>query len=83
MTDITVNVYTKSPCVQCNATKRRLTANGTPFSEIPLDGADLDAAIELGFCTAPVVFAAAPDGTEHSWDGYRPDRIDALKGMIT
>ena len=83
MSDVTVNVYSKKPCVQCDQTKRHLTKREIPFTEQPLEGDNLDAAIELGFGSAPVVFVAYPDGTEHSWCGYRPDRIDEiLKGMI-
>jgi glutaredoxin-like protein NrdH len=44
----------------------------------PLDELDRDAAIELGCSTAPVVCADLPTGPQ-TWDGYRPDRLDALK----
>jgi len=82
MTDVTVNVYTKSACVQCVQTQRHLKSRNIPFNTEPLEGDNLDAAIELGFGSAPVVFVAYPDGTERSWSGYRPDRIDEiLKGM--
>ena len=82
MNDITVNVYTKPACVQCNQTKLHMKKKGIPFTEIPLDDENLDAAIDLGFRQAPVVFVAMPDGDELAWDGYRPDHINQiLKGM--
>lgn len=84
MSDLTVNVYTKpdSFCPGCNATKRQLQTKGIPFTELPLEDENLDAAIDLGFRTSPVVTVRLPDGAEDSWDGYRPDRIDQiLKGM--
>ena len=66
-------VFTKPSCVQCNQTKLHLRKRGLTFDERPLIGDDLDSAIKLGYKSAPVVFA----GDQH-WNGYRPDRIDAL-----
>lgn len=75
-----VTVYTSGPsCMQCRMTKRHLEGRGIPFSEVAIDSDDniLAAITELGFTTAPVVCASTWKG-EESWDGYRPDRIDAL-----
>lgn len=75
-----VTVYTTGPgCARCTATKRRLDHLGVPYTEVPISGDEkIVAAIrELGFTTAPVVVAATAEG-EQAWDGYRPDRIDAL-----
>lgn len=78
---MTVTVYTTGPsCMACRMTKRRLDDIGIRYTEIPIDSDDkiYEAISELGFTTAPVVLAATSIG-EQSWDGYRPDRIDALK----
>ena len=75
-----VTVYTAGPsCQACAMTKRHLDRRGIPFTEVPIDGDEhiIEAINELGFTTAPVVCASTPGG-ELSWDGYRPDRIDAL-----
>lgn len=71
--DLAIRVYTRPNCVQCRLTKTWLTTRGIPFDEVPLEGADLDAAISLGHREAPVVAA----GTD-SWSGFRPDRLDTL-----
>ncbi|KWX66833.1 glutaredoxin domain-containing protein [Mycobacterium sp. NAZ190054] len=73
-----VTVYTNGPsCMACTQTKRHLEKRGIAYTEQPLDEDNTAAAIELGFTTAPVVCVSI-DGAEQSWDGYRPDRIDAI-----
>lgn len=75
-----VTVYTSGPgCQACTATKKHLDRRGIAYTEVPIDSDDgiAAAAIELGFTTAPVVCAFV-DGQEQAWDGFRPDRIDAL-----
>lgn len=78
-----VTVYTAQSCPACVATKRKLTALGIPFTEVPIasDEKIIDAARELGLTQAPIVCAEGGingDKWSHEWDGYRPDRIDAL-----
>lgn len=78
-----VTVYTTGPsCQACRMTKKRLTDRGIAFTEVLFDDepeSTLEAATYLGFTTAPVVCVSTSVG-EVSWDGYRPDRIDALAG---
>lgn len=80
---MTVTVYTAGAnCMACRQTKRHLERRGVEYTEIPIydnvAAAGIQAAIkELGFTQAPVV-CASTSGGEQSWDGYRPDRIDAL-----
>lgn len=72
---MSITVYTKPACVQCNATKRALDKAGLSYSMIDLteDEEALDAVKALGYQQAPVVMA---DG-DH-WSGFRPDKIKAL-----
>lgn len=72
---MSITVYTKPSCVQCNATKRALTKNGLDYVEVDLmeDEEALATVKALGYQQAPVVFA---DG-DH-WAGFRPDKIKAL-----
>lgn len=80
MSVIAVTVYTSGPsCMACTLTKRHLDRRGIPYAEVAIDSDDniLAAILELGYTTAPVVCASTSQG-EQSWDGYRPDRIDAL-----
>lgn len=73
-------VYSKPLCVQCDATRKRLSSAGIEFTEVDL--AEHAAALEyvsegLGYAQAPVV--VAEDGTdENHWSGFRPDFIKAL-----
>ncbi|MGD9622359.1 MAG: glutaredoxin-like protein NrdH [Mycolicibacterium sp.] len=72
---MTVTVYTKPACVQCNATYRALDRQGIDYTtvDIAADPEARDYVMALGYITAPVVIA----GSEH-WSGFRPDRIKAL-----
>ena len=72
---MSVTVYTKPSCVQCNATKRALAKAGLAYREVDLtqDAEALETVKAMGYQAAPVVFA----GGEH-WSGFRPDKIMAL-----
>ncbi|ADZ69878.1 glutaredoxin-like protein NrdH [Polymorphum gilvum] len=72
---MTVTVYSKPACVQCDATTRTLTARGVAFDIIDLteDDAAMEAVQSMGYRQVPVVVA----GDDH-WAGFRPDKIGAL-----
>jgi glutaredoxin-like protein NrdH len=72
---VTVTVFSKNKCVQCDATKAYLKDKGIPFEIVDLatNPEAYDTLIEAGFQAAPVVFAG-----DESWAGFRPDRLDAL-----
>ncbi len=73
---MTVTLYTKSACVQCTATKRKLRQHSIPFVEINLE-TDPDALAyvkSLGYQSAPVIITAL---NEH-FSGYRPDLLKLL-----
>lgn len=72
---MSVTLYTKPSCVQCNATHRALDAAGIDHTTIDItENPDArDYLLALGYKQAPVVVA----GTEH-WSGFRPDRIESL-----
>ena len=74
---MTVTVYTKPACVQCNATYKALDKQGIAYEkvDISLDTEARDYVMALGYLQAPVVVA----GNDH-WSGFRPDRIKALAG---
>ena len=79
---MTITVYTKPACVQCNATYRALDKQGISYDivDITEEREARDYVMALGHLQAPVVVA----GTEH-WSGFRPDRIKALaeSGVLT
>ena len=72
---MSVTVFAKPHCVQCEATKRQLRKQGIDFTTVDLT-ADPDALLRVqqaGFKQAPVVFT-----DDASWSGYRPDMIKQL-----
>ncbi|QIS21861.1 glutaredoxin-like protein NrdH [Nocardia terpenica] len=72
---MTITVYTKPACVQCNATYRALDKTGVAYTVVDIteNTEARDYVMALGYLQAPVVVA----GDEH-WSGFRPDRIKAL-----
>lgn len=72
---MSITVYTKPSCVQCNATKRALAKAGLAYREVDLtqDAEALETVKAMGYQSAPVVFAEG----DH-WSGFRPDKIKAL-----
>lgn len=72
---MTVIVYAKPTCPQCDATIRALDKLGIDYVklDVTVDPAALEACLALGYSSAPVVAA----GDQH-WSGFRPDRIGAL-----
>ena len=72
---MTITVFTKPHCPQCDATKRQLTKQGLDFETVDIEQHPeiLEQLRAAGFMQAPVVIA--PDA---SWTGYRPDLIREL-----
>jgi glutaredoxin-like protein NrdH len=72
---MTVTVYTKDNCVQCEATKRHLDKLEITYSTVNItnDIRALDKLISLGYRSAPVVVT-----DDDSWAGYVPDKLDKL-----
>ena len=72
---MTITVYTKPACVQCNATYKALDKEGLSYEVVDITEVPeaRDYVMALGYLQAPVVVV---DG-EH-WSGFRPDRIKAL-----
>jgi glutaredoxin-like protein NrdH len=72
---MSITVYSKPSCVQCDATYRALNKQGLEYEvvDITADAEALENVKALGYQQAPVVFA---DG-DH-WSGFRPDKIKAL-----
>lgn len=72
---MSITVYSKPSCVQCDATYRALDKRGIEYTVVDLsvDSEALELVRSLGHQQAPVVIA----GDDH-WSGFRPDRITAL-----
>lgn len=72
---MTITVYTKPACVQCNATYRALDKAGIEYNVIDIteNAQARDYVMSLGYLQAPVVVAG-----ENHWSGFRPDEIKKL-----
>jgi len=72
---MTVTLYTKPACVQCNQTKKAFDKKGVSYEVIDVtkDENAYNYVTSLGYMQAPVVVA----GEDH-WSGFRPDKIQDL-----
>ena len=72
---MTVTVYTKPSCVQCDATKRTMDKLGIKYDtvDITVDTEAFDKIIALGFKAAPVVITDTD-----SWSGFNPAKISEI-----
>ncbi|CAL8898086.1 NrdH-redoxin [Kocuria varians] len=77
---MSVTVYSKPSCVQCNATYRALTKKGIDYTVVDVteDTTAYEHVVGLGYQQVPVVEA----GGEH-WSGFRPDKINTLALLRT
>lgn len=71
----TITVYSRENCVQCDLTKNALKRRGLAFVEESIDDpANMAAAKELGFLSAPVVMVG-----DEGWAGFQPERINNIE----
>ena len=75
---MSVTVYSKPACVQCDATYRALDRKGVEYTVVDIteDAEALEMVRNLGYLQAPVVVA----GDTH-WSGFRPDQISAVAAL--
>lgn len=72
---MSVTVYTKPSCVQCDATKRMMNSLGIEYSTVDIteDQEAFEMLLAKGFKAAPVVITDSG-----SWAGFNPDKINSL-----
>jgi glutaredoxin-like protein NrdH len=72
---MTITVYTKPSCVQCEATKRSLDKLDLDYETIDVttDEVVYEMLVEKGFKAMPVVNANG-----EWWSGFQPDKINGL-----
>jgi glutaredoxin-like protein NrdH len=73
---MSVIVYTKSNCTQCEQTKRLLNKLEIPFEErnLETDPAALEEFKKKGLLAAPIVVT-----NRGTWSGFKFERIEGLK----
>jgi len=76
---MSIIIYIKPDCVQCNATYRALDRQGIDYRVVDLtqDQQALNHVKSLGYQQVPVIIA----GDDH-WSGFRPDKIGALANAL-
>ena len=76
---MSITVYTKPSCVQCNATYRALDAKGIEYEirDLSEDVTALEQVKTLGYMQAPVIIT-----DEGHWSGFRPDKIAELAARL-
>lgn len=76
---MSITVYTKTNCVQCDFTKRELKNLGVEYDEADVTTEEnLEYVKTLGHLAAPVVVTG---GGEH-WSGFRPDLLREYAGTL-
>lgn len=72
---MTVTVYTKPNCVQCDATKRTMDKLGIKYATVDItqDLEAYDMIVSKGFQAAPVVIT-----DDDAWSGFNLDKISGL-----
>jgi glutaredoxin-like protein NrdH len=72
---MTVTVYTKPACVQCDATKRTMDKLGISYEAVDVTANQdaFDMLVEKGFKAMPVVNAG-----DEWWSGFNPEKINGL-----
>lgn len=78
---MTITVYSKDDCRQCDMTKKVLTSEGHEYLDLDLTAPEqaeqLEKFKEGGTLQMPVVVVSKGDTTE-KWTGFRPDLIKGL-----
>ncbi|CCV28818.1 TPA: redoxin NrdH [Yersinia enterocolitica] len=77
---MSIIIYSKPDCVQCNATYRAFDKQGITYQIIDLteDSQALNHVKSLGYQQVPVIIT----GDDH-WSGFRPDKISALAQAVS
>lgn len=79
---MTITIYSKSNCVACDSTYRKLDKHGVPYSVVNIEE-DAEAlafarGLDPSYSAAPIVHVQFADGTDKHWSGYRDEAINAL-----
>lgn len=74
-----IEVWTKSNCVQCEQTKKRMDQLGIRYEvkDLELNPLKLDEFKNKGFLQAPIVVTDTK-----IWAGFRPDKIQSLANYL-
>lgn len=86
MSTITVTVYGKPRCVQCDQTERHLKRLGIAYTKIDItqdaEAYDFARSLDPNYQAAPIVTVVTDQGELLHWNQYRHSEIEALKAII-
>lgn len=73
---MTITLWTKPNCVQCETTKRQFEKRGIIYKTRRLDKSPkaVERFLELGLTAAPIV-----ETDDRRWSGFRLDKINSLE----
>lgn len=76
---MSIIVYSKNNCAQCNMLKKQLNAKEIPFEEINLDEQPeyINTVKEMGFNAAPVLVHG-----DFSFYGFNPGKLKELEARV-
>lgn len=78
---MTITLYSKPDCVQCDYTAKQLKAKGLPFNkfDVTVDAAARKVVEDTGNRTLPYVVVDHGDGTPpETWHGFHLEKIRGL-----
>ena len=82
---MSITVYSKPRCPQCDATYRKLKALGVTHESVDVtqDAGSLAFIKGLGYSQVPVVAVKGSNGAIlETWGGFRPDRIKNVAALV-
>lgn len=71
---MTITLWTKANCVQCESTKRQFDKRGIIYKTRKLTPKAVERFIELGLTAAPIV-----ETDDRRWSGFRLEKIKSLE----
>ena len=75
---MTITIYSKPACPQCNATVRAMDKKGLDYRKEMMSEEDLETFKARGHMSAPVVLVKDADTIVKEWAGFAPDKIASL-----
>lgn len=79
-----VTVYTTTPCMQCEFTKKELDRHNIPYKTVPIDNDEVSNYIkhELNFMSAPVIVLSKALEIE-PFSGFQPEKLKQIKEYMS
>lgn len=81
MNIMTIELYSKPACIQCNQSKKTLDKLGLEYSvtDVTEDPQAYEFVVSLGFRAAPVLIIKDSEGNVlDQWAGFQPEKLNAL-----